>query len=129
MGIIQRSRRTDTDWLAKEPIGPYVDAFKQYLAERGYAAHTFASYVVGITHFARWARTKRLERRGSGLPSCKATHAGFIFGCGQTAMGSKVGGKRKLVVQVTGSQLKTKFPNGVFTMDLAIGCTSFVVAE
>lgn len=61
MGIIQRPRHTDTDWLAKEPIGPYVDAFKQYLAERGYAAHTFASYVVGITHFARWARTKRLR--------------------------------------------------------------------
>ena len=61
MGIIQRPRHTDTDWLAKEPIGPYVDAFKQHLAERGYAAHTFASYVVGITHFARWARTKRLR--------------------------------------------------------------------
>ena len=61
MGIIQRPRHTDTDWLAKVPIGPYVDAFKQHLAERGYAAHTFASYVVGITHFARWARTKRLR--------------------------------------------------------------------
>lgn len=63
MGIVQRPRHTDTDtdWLTKEPIGPYVDAFKQHLAERGYAAHTFASYVVGITHFARWARTKRLR--------------------------------------------------------------------
>ena len=61
MGIIQRPRHTDTDWLAKEPLGPYVDAFKQHLAERGYAAHTWASYVVGIKHFARWARTKRLR--------------------------------------------------------------------
>ncbi|MDO8774182.1 MAG: site-specific integrase [Burkholderiaceae bacterium] len=60
MGIIQRLRHTDTDWLAKGPIGPYVDAFKQHLAERGYAARTFSSYVVCITHFARWARTKRL---------------------------------------------------------------------
>lgn len=59
MGIVQRPHHTD--WLAKEPIGPYVDAFKQHLAERGYAAHTFASYVIGITHFARWARTKRLR--------------------------------------------------------------------
>ena len=61
MGIIQRPRHTDTDWLAKGPIGPYVDAFKQHLTERGYAAHTFASYVVDITHFARWTRTKRLR--------------------------------------------------------------------
>lgn len=59
MGIVQRPHHTD--WLAKEPIGPYVDAFKQHLAERGYAARTFASYVIGITHFARWARTKRLR--------------------------------------------------------------------
>lgn len=63
MGIIQRRRHTDTDTdsLAKGPLGPYVDAFKQYLAERGYAAHTFASYVVCVAHFVRWARTKRLR--------------------------------------------------------------------
>ena len=61
MGNIQRPRHTDTDWLAKGPIGPYVDAFKQHLTERGYAAHTFASYVADIRHFARWARTKRLR--------------------------------------------------------------------
>ena len=61
MGIIHRPHHTDTDWLAKGPIGPYVDAFKQYLTERRYASNTFAGYVVGITHFARWARTKRLR--------------------------------------------------------------------
>jgi integrase/recombinase XerC len=61
MGIIHRPHHTDTDWLAKGPIGPYVDAFKQYLIERRYASNTFAGYVVGITHFARWARTKRLR--------------------------------------------------------------------
>lgn len=61
MGIIHRPRHTDTDWLAKGPIGPYVDAFKQYLTERRYAANTFAGYVAGIAHFARWARTKRLR--------------------------------------------------------------------
>ena len=55
MGIIHRPRHTDTDWFAKGPIGPYVDVFKQ-LTERGYAANTFASYVAGITHFARWLR-------------------------------------------------------------------------
>ncbi|MDO8687308.1 MAG: hypothetical protein Q7K41_01830 [Dehalococcoidales bacterium] len=36
-----------------------------------------------------------LERRtGSGLPSCKTTNAGFIFGCGRTALGSKTGNGR-----------------------------------
>ena len=33
MGIIQRSHRTDIDWLANGPIGPYVDAFKQHLTD------------------------------------------------------------------------------------------------
>ena len=61
MGITHRLRPTDTDWVAKGPIGPYVDAFKEYLTERRYATSTFAGYVVGITHFARWARTKRLR--------------------------------------------------------------------
>jgi site-specific recombinase XerD len=61
MGIIQHRRHTDTDWLAKGPIGPYVDAFKQHLMERRYAAHTFTSYVVDVTHFARWAHSKRLR--------------------------------------------------------------------
>ena len=59
MGVIHRPRHTDTVWLAKGPIGPYVVASKQYLTERRYAVNAFASYVVGITHFARWARTKR----------------------------------------------------------------------
>ena len=61
MGITHRLRPTDTDWVAKGPIGPYVDAFKEYWTERRYATSTFAGYVVGITHFARWARTKRLR--------------------------------------------------------------------
>ena len=61
MGIIHRSRRTDFDWLADGLIGPYVDAFKQHLTEGRYAANTFASYLGGIAHFARWARTRRLR--------------------------------------------------------------------
>ena len=82
MGITHRLRPTDTDWVAKGPIGPYVDAFKEYLTERRYATSTFAGYVVGITHFARWARTKRLRLHGideisiaefldDHLPSCQ----------------------------------------------------------
>lgn len=49
------------DWLADGPIGPYVEAFKQHLTERRYAAHTFDSYVAGIAHFACWARSRRLR--------------------------------------------------------------------
>ncbi len=61
MSIVHRSRSIRIDWLADGPIGPYVDAFKQHLTERRYAACTFASYLAGITHFARWARSKRLR--------------------------------------------------------------------
>ena len=34
MGIAHRPRHIDNHWFAKGPIGPYVDAFKQHLAER-----------------------------------------------------------------------------------------------
>jgi site-specific recombinase XerD len=61
MSTVHRSRRLDIDWLAVGPIGPYVDAFKQFLTERRYAATTSASYLAGITHFARWARSRRLR--------------------------------------------------------------------
>lgn len=61
MSITHRPYHSDTDWFEKGPIGPYVNAFKQYLAKRRYAAGTFAGYVVCITHFARWMRTKRLR--------------------------------------------------------------------
>lgn len=63
MGIVHRSRRNDINWLADGPIGPYVDAFKQHLTDRRYAAHTFASYLGGIAHFAQWARGRRLRLR------------------------------------------------------------------
>lgn len=36
MGITHRPRHIDTDSLAKGPLGPYFDAFKQYLAQHGY---------------------------------------------------------------------------------------------
>ena len=61
MCIVHHSRSIDIDWCADGPIGPYVDAFKQHLTERRYAACTFASYLAGITHFARWARSRHLR--------------------------------------------------------------------
>jgi site-specific recombinase XerD len=61
MDSVHRSRRPNVDWLAQGPIGPYVGAFKQFLSEHRYAANTAASYLAGITHFARWARSRRLR--------------------------------------------------------------------
>lgn len=66
MGIAHRSRQHDIDWLAVGLIGPYVDAFKLHLTDRGYAAHTFASYLGGIAHFAQWARRRHLQLRQIG---------------------------------------------------------------
>lgn len=61
MGTVHRSRRLSIDWLADGPIGQYVPAFKQFLADRRYAANTCTSYLACITHFARWARGRRLR--------------------------------------------------------------------
>jgi integrase/recombinase XerC len=59
MDSVQRSL-TEVDWLANSPIGPYGAAFKRHLINRRYAAHTIASYLAEITHFARWACTRRV---------------------------------------------------------------------
>lgn len=61
MGIVRHFRRNDINWLADGLIARYVDAFKQHLTDRGYAAHTFASYLGGLAHFAQWARGRRLR--------------------------------------------------------------------
>jgi site-specific recombinase XerD len=60
MDCVQRSRLTEVDWLANSPIGPYAAAFKRHLTKRRYAAHTIASYLAEITHFARWTCTRRV---------------------------------------------------------------------
>jgi integrase/recombinase XerC len=61
MDIFRRSLRPEIDWLAEGPIAPYIDAFKQYLIERRYAAKTFTTYLHCITHFARWVHSRRLR--------------------------------------------------------------------
>jgi integrase/recombinase XerC len=61
MGIVYCSRPNDINWLADGPIGPYVDAFKQHLADGRYASSTVAGYLSNIAHFAQWARGKRLR--------------------------------------------------------------------
>jgi hypothetical protein len=44
------------DWVGRGLLSPHVDAFKQYLTERGYATATFAHCMGAITHFAQWLR-------------------------------------------------------------------------
>ena len=61
MDIVHRSRRNNLTWLADGPIGPCVNGFKQHLTDRGYAARTFAGYLGGIAHFARWVHHQRLR--------------------------------------------------------------------
>ena len=61
MGNIRSSRGTRNDWLGRGALAPHVDAFKQYLTARGYAATTFANCVGGIAHFAQWVHGRRLR--------------------------------------------------------------------
>ena len=49
------------DWLAIGPLAPYVDAYKQYLTDRGYAATTFGNCTRCIAHFAQWIRERRMQ--------------------------------------------------------------------
>ena len=60
MDTAQHSRVIEVDWLAASRIGLHAVAFKRHLTERRYAAHTVSSYVAEVTHFARWACTRRL---------------------------------------------------------------------
>ena len=56
-------RFTRVDWLAKGPLAPHVDAYKQYLTDRGYAATTFANCIGSVAHFAQWIHDRRLRVR------------------------------------------------------------------
>jgi hypothetical protein len=60
MDDVHRSRLTDSNGFSDGPVGPFLDALEQHLTERRYAASTIAGYLGGVTHFARWARTRRL---------------------------------------------------------------------
>ena len=61
MDIVYPPCRNIISGLIDGPLGPYVGAFKQHLSAGGYAAQTFASYLGGIAHFARWVRYCRLR--------------------------------------------------------------------
>jgi site-specific recombinase XerD len=59
MAHVRLSGCSFTDWLDDGPLAPHVDAFKQYLTDRGYAKNSFANCMGSIAHFAQW-----LHRRG-----------------------------------------------------------------
>ena len=80
------SRFTSTDWLVKGPLALHIDAYKQYLTDRGYAAATFAGYLCSVAHFAQWIQAQRLRVRrideavvaeflDDHLPRCRCTGA------------------------------------------------------
>ena len=84
MGNVRLSRLSCNNWLAKGPLAPHVDAFKQYLTDRGYAATTFANCVGSIAHFVQWVHRRRLrvqrideaalaEFLDEHLPCCRCT--------------------------------------------------------
>ena len=60
MGNVRRLRPGCINWLATGSLAPHVDAYKQYLTDRGYAATTFANCVGSIAHFAQWVHGRRL---------------------------------------------------------------------
>ncbi len=59
MGIVNRSRCTDVNWLTVGPLAPHSGAIQQHLADGRYASSTVASYLSNIAHFAQWIRGKR----------------------------------------------------------------------
>lgn len=84
MRNVQFSHRNSIDWAAEGPLAPHIDAFKQYLTDRGYAASTFTHCVGSIAHFAKWVHGRRLrvqrideaavaEFLDEHLPRCRCT--------------------------------------------------------
>ena len=63
MNIVRHSLRIDIDCSTDGPIWPFVDAFKQYLSQRRYAATTSETYLRCIAHFVQWARTGQCCQR------------------------------------------------------------------
>lgn len=84
MATARSPQRAHINWLAEGLLASHVDAFKQYLIERGYAATARAHGVGSIAHFAQWAHESRLrvsrideaavaEFLDRHLPGCRCT--------------------------------------------------------
>jgi site-specific recombinase XerD len=61
MGNVRLSQPACVNWLDEGPLAPYVDAFKQYLTDRGYSRNSFANCVGSIAHFAQWLQRRRVD--------------------------------------------------------------------
>ena len=61
MNIVLPARCNINNVLAAGPLAPHVNAFKQYLTDRGYAANTFTNCMGSIAHFAQWIHGRRLR--------------------------------------------------------------------
>ena len=61
MGNIRLPQPDYVNWLDEGPLAPYVDAFKQYLTDRGCARNSFVNCVGGIAHFAQWIHRRRVD--------------------------------------------------------------------
>ena len=61
MNIVLPVCRNILNVLAEGPLAAQVDAYEQYLTERGYAAHTFAACLGSVAHFAHWIGERRLR--------------------------------------------------------------------
>lgn len=61
MGNIRLARLRCANWLDNGPLAPHVASYKQYLTDRGYAAHTIGTCMITIAHFAQWLQGHRLR--------------------------------------------------------------------
>lgn len=61
MGNVKVSQDDCINWLDEGALAPYVDAFKQYLADRGYARNSCTNDVRSIAHFAQWIHRRNVD--------------------------------------------------------------------
>jgi hypothetical protein len=61
MGNVRLSQLACVNWLDEGPLAPHVDAFKQYLTDRGYSRNSFANCVGSIAHFAQWVHRRGVD--------------------------------------------------------------------
>ena len=70
MGIVHRSRNKNINWLTDGQIGPYVDAFKQHLADGRYAMLCKALHSAAKRTLIHAIQSPHYRAR---YPSCCAT--------------------------------------------------------
>src|SRR4051794_19618298 len=86
MGHVRLSRCSVNSWLDDGPLAPHIDAFKQYLTDRGYAKTSFVNCMGSIAHFAQWVHRRGVDVQridesvlseflDNHLPCCRCTGA------------------------------------------------------